>query len=174
MKKIMIIIVCVICLLTMVFMFGCDNKDKGENDIIIGKWIGREDGDDFTRNFYAEIVFLRSEKGVRPSGEKITSQIFQMEVKVVSKTRDTELLTVGELRKLRLDNQYGYNGDFSPLPHGTTSIKYYYLFELDDSNNITVTERDWFHTDKLTGRTCVFEKTDLTLEEYEERIKAQE
>lgn len=173
MKKIMIIIVCVICLLTMVFMFGCDNKDKGENDIIIGNWIGREDGEDFTRNFYAEIVFLRSEQGVTPSGDKRTLQIFQIEVKVISKSRDTELLTVGELRELRLDNQYGYEGDFSPLPHGTTSRKYYYRFELDDSNNITVTERDEFHTDKLTGRTCVFEKTDLTLEEYEEQIKAQ-
>lgn len=173
MKKIMIIIVCVICLLTMVFMFGCDNKDKGENDIIIGNWIGREDGEDFTRNFYAEIVFLKTEKGVTPSGDKRTLQIFQIEVKVISKSRDTELLTVGELRELRLDNQYGYEGDFSPLPHSTNSIKYYYRFELDDSNKITVTEREFLHTEKLTGRTCVFEKTDLTLEEYEEQIKAQ-
>lgn len=97
-----------------------------------------------------------------------------MEVKVVSKTRDTKLLTVGEVFKLRLDKQYSYYGDFSPLPHGTTSEKYYYLFELDDSNNITVTERELFHNGKLTGRTYSFEKTDLTLEEYEEQIKAQE
>lgn len=174
MKKIMIICVCVICLLTTVLMFGCDDKDNVETELIIGKWIGREDGDDFTRNFYAEISFLRSEPGVTPSGDKITSTIFQIEVKVVSKSRDTELLTVGEVWKLRLDNQYSYNGDFSPLPHGTNSRKYYYLFELDDSNIITVTERELLQTDKLTGRTCVFEKTDLTLEEYEEQIKAQE
>lgn len=165
MKKKFMIVICVICLaLTMGLLVSCgDDKPSGETDPIIGTWIGTEQGENYTRNFYANIVF--------ESNKEVTT--FKIDVKVILKDKETELLTDGNINKNpKIENQYHFNGDFSPLPHGVDKQKYYYRFEMDGNAKITVTERNFSNHDKLTGRIISFERTTLTLEQYEDQLKA--
>lgn len=164
MKKKFAVVLCAVCVLALTMgLVACgDDKPSGGKENIIGTYVGQSFDVGVTRNFYGDI---------KKSEKYDNGNFYDLIVYVVYANGTSSKLSTGLLSYDSETKKYKFEGDFSPLPHKGDAWKYKYTFEMENKDKIVVKGEEYRESVKIDV-TYKFERTTLTLEQYQDQLKA--